>query len=245
MKMEWVFGMEHKGPPDQLTLHRVRRRPLYEQVIEAIADYIISNNINVGDTLPTEMEFTQMLGVGRNTVREALKTLQAMGIIESVQKKGMTLKGVDLDVLKPFLPFIMKTTPQDTILHEEARMWLETSLIPMIIKDAKEKDVKVLRDIVNTSKKYMAPVDYTYFIECDRRFHVQMSRCIKNPVICDIAGVINDYFFMMPSSARRMLELPFVQRVISEHERLIDCIESGNAQEMQITLTKHLSPSQN
>ena len=60
----------------------VRRVNLMAQVIESLKAYIVENNLTAGSRLPTEKELITMLGVSRNILREALKSLQAVGLIE-------------------------------------------------------------------------------------------------------------------------------------------------------------------
>ena len=66
------------------TLRRLERRPLFSQSVqEKIKSYVIENGLRPGDPLPSEADFAQQLGVSRNSVREAAKSLQTLGYIEA------------------------------------------------------------------------------------------------------------------------------------------------------------------
>lgn len=70
----------------------IKRFKLHETIVEEIKDYIRVNGKKSGDKLPNQQEFTEMFGVSRTALREALRTLQALEIVDIVNGKGVFVK---------------------------------------------------------------------------------------------------------------------------------------------------------
>ena len=72
-----------------------KRQKLYQYVYNEIKDYIIKNNLQPGDVLPSEMEMMRMFGVSRNVLREATKALEIMGVVSSRNGVGKIINQFD------------------------------------------------------------------------------------------------------------------------------------------------------
>ena len=80
-------------------LNKIEVQSLKEQVLQEIKQYILSNGLTMGDKLPTERALTEMYGVSRSVVREALSYLEHTGVIETVQGRGTVIKAPDVTSL--------------------------------------------------------------------------------------------------------------------------------------------------
>jgi GntR family transcriptional repressor for pyruvate dehydrogenase complex len=69
-------------------LQAIKRQNIYEQVIHHLQEFIIDNSIKPGDRLPTETELAQRLGVSRQSIREAVKVLESVGVVETRPRDG-------------------------------------------------------------------------------------------------------------------------------------------------------------
>ena len=70
---------------------------LYIQTFREIRSYIIRHELKPGDLLPTELEMSQMLGVSRNVLREAIKSMELMGMVQACPGRGTEVKEFSLD----------------------------------------------------------------------------------------------------------------------------------------------------
>ena len=86
------------------SLRTLERRPLYRQVQEAIKEYIITNRLEAGDALPPEGELATQLGISRNSVREGVKALQVLGVVDSRVGSGMFVRPFSFDPIFENLP---------------------------------------------------------------------------------------------------------------------------------------------
>ena len=80
-------------------MKNLKSRKLYLQVYDEIKDYILQNQMKAGDKLPTEMEMCEELGVSRNVLREAIKSLEITGIVSSKPGVGIIIQEFSTDFL--------------------------------------------------------------------------------------------------------------------------------------------------
>ena len=80
-------------------LQNLKSQKLYIRVYDEIRNYIYKNNLKAGDKLPTEMEMCEMLGVSRNVLREAIKSLEITGIVSSKPGVGIIIRDFNVDYI--------------------------------------------------------------------------------------------------------------------------------------------------
>jgi len=86
-------------PPPEPEFHAVRKGRRYEQVAEQIQRLIASGALRPGDRLPPERELAAKFGVGRSSLRDAIRTLEVMGIVESRQGSGTVVRDLSTESL--------------------------------------------------------------------------------------------------------------------------------------------------
>lgn len=104
----------------------LKRTNLTSQVAESVRSYITDNGLRPGDRLPAERELTEMLGVSRNILREALKGLAAIGLIEARQGDGTFVSGVDYSSLIQQAAMGIAGSEDDRDCIEQAHSFLES-----------------------------------------------------------------------------------------------------------------------
>src|SRR5947209_20100011 len=87
------------SPPPMRGFEAVRKVRRYEQVAEQIRRLISDGTLKSGDLLPPERELAEKLGVGRSSVRDAMRTLEVMGIVEPRQGHGTVIRDLTADAL--------------------------------------------------------------------------------------------------------------------------------------------------
>lgn len=80
-------------------MKNLRSPKLYLQVYNELRNYIVQNNLKPGDKLPTEMEMCERLGVSRNVLREAIKSLEITGVVHSTPGVGIVIQEFSTDYL--------------------------------------------------------------------------------------------------------------------------------------------------
>jgi GntR family transcriptional repressor for pyruvate dehydrogenase complex len=160
----------------KLTVESVNRNTLSKQVVESIIQLLISGQLKPGDKLPTEMELMEELDVSRPVLREALSSLDSLGIITRKTREGTFFNNkigshpfsVMLALAHDNLPAII-----------EARMALELGLVAIAAEKISEEQLAKLKetiDMIESSK------DNNYG-EADKEFHQIIASSADNPIV--------------------------------------------------------------
>ncbi|WP_417218306.1 FadR/GntR family transcriptional regulator [Arthrobacter sp.] len=156
-----------------------------------IMDLIIERGLRAGDALPTENVLTEELGVGRNTLREAIKVLQALGVVEIRHGFGMFVASNNLVALADSLTFRgrMSLRHKGHEAHElvEVRQALESGLIGSAIDALNEEQLQEL-DAIATAMEDRAARGLG-FVEIDQEFHRLLFSCLENELLSNLLGV--------------------------------------------------------
>jgi DNA-binding FadR family transcriptional regulator len=163
----------------------IERRPTFDAQRQ-IKRVIIDANLAAGDPLPTETQLMALLGISRGSLREALKGLQARGIVEVVHGRGMFVGQLTMDALIDGLTFHLQlgTPPQHRRVASEltdVRDILEGALVQQVAHDADADLLAVLERIVVEMERTGA--EAAPFQDLDREFHTVLYRAIDNEIV--------------------------------------------------------------
>ena len=155
---------------------------LYSLVFNEIKSYIIDKPLGPGDKLPTEMEMCEKMGVSRNVLREALKSLQMMGIIKSIPGNGNVIQEFKMDFI--FENVFYYLIPDDEELVTELRQ-IRSILEMNFLKEAFFSVAE--NDIVEMEQLIKAIEEKTYkgerYNEEDYKFHMLLFKNVKNKTL--------------------------------------------------------------
>ena len=130
-------------------LQNLKSQKLYIRVYDEIRNYIYKNNLKAGDKLPTEMEMCEMLGVSRNVLREAIKSLEITGIVSSKPGVGIIIRDFNVDyIMSTFInSFADGDLPVEQYI-EELRRVLELGFVDKAFESLTEEDIQALGSLV-------------------------------------------------------------------------------------------------
>jgi DNA-binding FadR family transcriptional regulator len=162
-----------------------------------ITESIISRTLKPGDKLPTEFEFAELLGVGRNSVREAIKMLSSLGVIEVKRGAGtFIVEEISSSMLNPLILSLAfeQGTSKDLI---EFRILIENSVAELVIEKASDEDIARLEE-ANKALKEAADrnIDDSHVLrDLDLNVHSVLFEITGNPLIAKIAHTIYTLFY--------------------------------------------------
>ncbi|MEJ7826772.1 MAG: GntR family transcriptional regulator, partial [Segetibacter sp.] len=154
---------------------------LVDKVEANLVELLQKRKLNLGDSIPKEIELAEMLGVSRTVVREALLRLRVMGLIDSKKKKGAVITSPDLfGVLsKSMNPHILD---QDTLKEIfEIRLVLEIGMADFLFQRIQKEDIKELKQIV--SKEPLVTEHHLFNIEHEIAFHGKLYEITRNETL--------------------------------------------------------------
>lgn len=219
------------------TLRPVRQDSLGTQVLRELRGYIRARDLNVGDRLPTERDLAEALGVSRATVREAMNSLESVGIVERKPRRGTTLGQVNLSLLGELLRFSLIRTRADLEEMLAVRRMLEVNMLPMIAANATEEDWARMAE---ANRRMAAEIDiWPHVAEADLAFHRALLTATGNGMLYQFYGLIREFFdeisMYYPGDEKK------VRRAVEEHHTLIDLLRAGNVADAQKVMEAHLS----
>lgn len=198
---------------------------LSEQIVQNIIGEIKCGNLKSGQKLPSEKQLVDLYQVSRITVREALRTLKVMNIIDIKQGKGAFVTSTHVNLLIDQLNFVFLL--ENTTISQlfEARKALEPQIAAIAAMRITKEEVEQMRKIVGQDGY-------------DIILHQKMAECTKNPVLVRFVSSI----WSMGEVSRQMTsKIPGVKpTAYTQHMQLIDALEMHDAQRARTLMTEHL-----
>ncbi|TDD44451.1 FadR family transcriptional regulator [Nonomuraea terrae] len=209
----------------------VPRSPRPSRAVEAqegVKDLIVRRGLVAGDPLPTESELMEELQVSRNSIREALKALQAVGIVDIRHGFGMFVGRMSLAGLVDELTFHSRITLQNGADHlshlVEIREILESGLVQRLIELGPEADLSAVADVIarmeaESGAGLVSP-------ETDRLFHDLLYRPLGNPLVSRLLGAFWDVYYQLRDALGAPDEPP--GDVAKRHRDIYDAVLAGD-----------------
>jgi len=191
----------------QSKLKSVRRLTLYEQIFEEMKRFILDNDLQPGDRLPTERQMAETLSVSRHSVREALKSLEFMGVLNSSPKIGYTVLPFSLRSIADHVLFRFPRHAGHLPQLLEARQILETIGIDMCVANAKEWHFDRLERLVHLAADNIH--DPAVFEEACTRVWDGVFEGSGNELLACIFEIVYEFFHR---ATAELAELPLESR---------------------------------
>lgn len=217
----------------------MEKQTLGELTAKKLLDMIQEKGYTVGDKLPTEVELTEALGVGRNTVREALRILMSRNIVTIRQGSGTFISdknGVADDPLGFSMIEDRRKLTEDLI---QVRVMLEPPIAALAAQNAADKEIEELEAVLVEMEDLIAQKkDYA---EKDSQFHAQIANLSHNLVMTNLIPVITDGIRVFAGSVQ---ETEYQQTLLS-HRSIFEAIKGRRPVEAQQAMEFHLMYNDN
>ncbi len=204
-------------------LKPIKREPISVTILNMITDEILSGNLKPGDKLPTENELAESLGVGRNSVREAIKMLSSFGVIEVKMGAGTYIaESMNGSILQPLMLSLAfeQGTSKELV---ELRLMIEIGAAELAIDEASDEEIARLEAANERLKKAADNEvnDPQYLRDVDLNVHYTLFQITKNRFVNKIGRAIYRLFF---ASIEKTVEIdPY--RAYRNHKLYIDAIK--------------------
>ena len=215
--------------PAAIELEAVRKERRYEQVAEQIQKLIAQGTLKPGDRLPPERELATRFGVARSSIRDAVRTLEVMGILEPRQGAGTVVRDLSADSL--VVPLATVLVRKRELVSEllDVRRMLEPGLAARAAKNATVEEVLELEDILRRQ---------AVSIEEDSEFHYVIGKAARNSVVLKVLDVLMD---LLRESRARSLQAPGrPERSYAGHMRVLRAIKRRDPEAAEKAVRKHL-----
>jgi GntR family transcriptional regulator, transcriptional repressor for pyruvate dehydrogenase complex len=172
-----------RGSVTQRIRAAIPPEPLPAQVARLLLEYLLAGNIAPGSRLPSERQLAEDIGVGRSVVREALKPLGLLGLLEVRQGDGTYLKTVESELLPRVIEWSLLLVGRRTADLAEARLYLEVVTAALA---AERRDASDLRALSGALDDMRTAAGNEEFVAADVAFHLAVAQAGKNSVMSGI-----------------------------------------------------------
>ncbi|MCD1634804.1 transcriptional regulator NanR [Martelella mediterranea] len=219
----------------------IRKKKLSDEVRERLLAEIEEGHLPPGAPLPSERELMEALGVGRPAIREAMQSLQNLGLIQVRHGERPRVAEPQLDLLAEQLALTMHhvLTYDSNVLAQlkEARLLMEAQLARIAAEKATGTDVADLKAIV--AQQAELTEETPRFMEMDGNFHGRLAEISGNLLMASVVRAIFAWLERFHPAAVRTTGLEKV--TLEEHRAIIAAIEAGDGQAADQAMRHHLS----
>ncbi|NJN54092.1 MAG: FadR family transcriptional regulator [Anaerolineae bacterium] len=222
----------------------IQRPSAVDDVIRMFQEALIRGDLQPGQRLPAEARLGQQLGVGRGTIREAIKMLGAMGVVESRQGDGTYIcDSISPKVINPML-FAVITESRDVKHLYEFRRMVDVGYCVLAAEKATEEDIVHLETLVQEMEDYResGQRDVERLVEMDFNFHYALLDATQNPLMSKIGHMIMEMF--RETIRRSVSTSGGVRWTISQHRRLIEALRTRDPIQVREAVILGLEGSQ-
>ena len=207
--------------------------------VDQIIQVILDHDMKAGDKLPNEYELAHELGIGRSTLREAIKRLVARNILTARQGAGTFVSeknGVPEDPLG--LTFMMEEGEEILALDlQDIRLMLEPEICAIVARSATQEQIDQLQEYCDeVTRRIEADENYS---SADAKLHRYLAECSGNRVLLNLIPIITSTISVaitVTNDENRVLS-------IAEHQRIIDAIRHHDPEGAKYSMIAHLNTS--
>jgi len=198
-------------------------RPLRDVVAERIREMILDGTFALGERL-IEGHSAEQLGVSRNPVREAIRSLEATGLVEVIPRKGAHVSRIDVEEVRQI---------------QELRSVIEPLAAELAAERHTDDDVRQLTDCIDRGLAATKSGDKVLAAACHRDFHIALEHAAQNPYIERALGPLRQRTELVFS----VLQEERGEVTWKEHSAIRDAVAKGDAVLARDLLREHIAVS--
>ncbi|MBD7956296.1 FadR family transcriptional regulator [Microbacterium sp. Sa4CUA7] len=216
----------------------------WKVVLDKIETDLIEGRLGPGDRLPSERDLVAQLGVGRSSVREALRVLEVMGLIRTGTGSGPGAGAIVISSPTGGMSALLRLQvaaqgfPIDDVVA--TRLFVEEWIVATLAANP-AADLETARATVEAMDA--APLQPEEFLALDAQFHYALAAASENSVVAaTMAGLRSSIEGYTSQIAARIVDWPAASaRLRHEHHQILDAIDAGDAERARALIPQHIS----
>ena len=213
----------------------VRRNRVYEEVAKQI-ERLILKKLQPGDKLPSERELAEMLRVSRGSIRDAIRGLELMGLVEPRQGTGTIVREISADaVVNPFANVLKRRKELVSELIDFRKM-LEPPLAARAATHASPEEISEMEEILRRQEEKQNQGDAA--VAEDTEFHYSIALASDNSVVLKVIDTLMD--LLRDTRARSLQVQGRPERSLSGHRRVLAAIKRHDGEAAKAAMRRHL-----
>jgi DNA-binding FadR family transcriptional regulator len=228
---------------DSLNLAKIKRKTVVSQVMEKIRQLISSGQFKAGDRIPTESEMAEMLGIGRSSIREAIKVFNYLGVLDSQTAKG-TFVCDRSSISAEALTWSILLGRDDYYDLIDTRGAIETwSLLNLAERFGRDPDsvgpqLEALDRQIRRMSEAIAANDREELARADYDFHAAVIAGVGNELFNSVYRVLRA--FMYEEIEKSHQDFTDISTIIQEHQEFVQAIRTGDPSRAMQTARAHI-----
>jgi len=212
------------------------REPPLAEITRKLLEYLLSGEVQPGTKIPGERHLAEALGVGRSAVREAIKSLSLLGLLDVRQGDGTYLSRSGSDLLPRVIEWGLLLKVPTIMDLLEARAEIEVVAAGLAASRADEQAVAALRERLEAMR--VAGSDVDAYVEADIAFHLEVARASGNEVFANLVASLRSLLRVWV--ARVLHHAGETDTSLAMHEPIVKAIAAGNAERAQKAMRAHM-----
>lgn len=222
-------------------LRPITQESVTQSVVDQVVALIRDTPLRAGDKLPSEKELMLTLTVSRPTVREALRALSAMGLIESRRGQGSFVRqvGADAVIRSAVLSILLAAADAQEIQY--ARKLIESDIAALAVEHAGPDDYEAVEATLRSMEAALAAGDSIF--EHTWEFHRELARLAGNRVLAKLLSVL----YQMIRELQIQYWEPYVdpRQQIERHRELLRRLRAATPEEARRLMRQHVEDAEN
>jgi len=217
----------------------VRRDKVYEGVAKQI-ERLILKKLQPGDKLPSERELAELLRVSRSSIRDAIRSLELMGMVEPRQGAGTIVREISSDSAGNPLAKALKHKEQVIAELLDFRLMLEPQLAARAATRVSAEEISEMEEILERQEKKLGSGESA--IAEDSEFHYAIALASGNSVVLKVLDTLMD---LLRDSRERSLQVEGrQQKSVAGHRRILSAIKRHDSDAAKVAMRRHIEDVQ-
>ncbi len=213
----------------------IQRRAVASEAIATLKQMIVRGELQAGQRLPPERELALMLAVSRPSLREAIRALIALNVLESRHGDGTFVTSLEPELLAEPIDFLLQVSHSGLIALLEARRAIETSVVVLAAERATDLELAELGRFAESGRDKIG--DRDAFIDYDGAFHDQICAMARSPILGSLMSTLRE----LVRELRRQLSSHELRRqVLADHRGIAKALRARDGAKASVLMTRHL-----
>jgi GntR family transcriptional repressor for pyruvate dehydrogenase complex len=216
--------------------HKIKKTNISETIVDQIKNMVLNGKLIPGQKLPSERELTEMLGVSRSSVREAMRSLSSIGLVDIRSGEG-TFLNENTHLLTDHFQLQCLLNKYSILELVEARKMIEMEIVKLAVARGDVNDIDYIREMY--TEMLMKKSTPGEFIKADFNFHMAIATASKNRYLAEMLSATRELLLEINTDVIR--KPGQIDKAIKTHANILDAIEKGDVSQALKEMNSHIN----